>query len=152
MLRHCTGVLDSKRNDSRVGNLRIRDFQISDFEGSIIDYQPKILFSTSDLDSCVVASQEPRKSNFKEIGPLSTKLSTFQFNNPPSVPISNIHPHILYDSPVLGFSRIFWFSGMRLSRPRAAQEELRDATCRVWARCMIKNKTCKISEFCHFFR
>ena len=49
-------------------------------------------------------------------------------------------------------TRFFGFSRMRLPCPRAAQEELRDATCRVWARCMIKNKTCKISEFFHFFR
>ena len=54
MFRHCTSVLDSKRNDSRVGKIRIRDFQISRILDrlSIINLKSsRISVSTSDLDS-----------------------------------------------------------------------------------------------------
>ena len=46
---------------------------------------------------------------------------------------------------------IFGFSRMRLPLPRAAQSELRDATCRVWARGMIRKWKMKTFREFSFF-
>ena len=57
---------------------------------------------------------EPRKSSFKEIGPLSAKLSTFQFIYPPWRPISNIHPQLYMR--IFSLSKNYAYFGMQFFR------------------------------------